>query len=325
MFVYIAQHQSLLVSLNLANNAITHLDALSSLPSLKSLNVSFNALRVWPPELATCTRLAHLDIFHNRLDSLASIPPMPALTALDGTANLFADASLAPISASCPSLKALALGSNPLTGIEPSHLAPLAGSLTSLDLSGPPMLSATTAGSVVTPVELFEFLQATPVYATLLSREDSDALFEEVDADLNGSLDESEMLVLNTKLRAAINYHPPPISPDLFSTLPSLTSLAIASLGLTVLPETLTACSTLTELDVSGNTLTELPSFLGRLPLAQLQYAGNEITAPPQEIMALGTPDILAYLRVLAEGASKCYRSKLMLVGLGGAGKTSSP
>lgn len=43
---------------------------------------------------------------------------------------------------------------------------------------------------------------------------------------------------------------------------------------------------------------------------------------PPQEIIEKGMKVVLAYLKKLSQGSTACYRTKIMFVGLGGAGKT---
>lgn len=46
------------------------------------------------------------------------------------------------------------------------------------------------------------------------------------------------------------------------------------------------------------------------------------LNTPPKEIVARGFLAIMGYLKRLRLGAVPCKRTKLMLVGLGGAGKT---
>ena len=46
------------------------------------------------------------------------------------------------------------------------------------------------------------------------------------------------------------------------------------------------------------------------------------LKTPPKEIVARGFVSIMGYLRRLKAGSTSCKRTKLMLVGLGGAGKT---
>ena len=49
----------------------------------------------------------------------------------------------------------------------------------------------------------------------------------------------------------------------------------------------------------------------------------NKLKTPPREICEQGMRVVLAYLKRLSQGSTRCYRTKLMFVGLGGAGKTS--
>ena len=46
------------------------------------------------------------------------------------------------------------------------------------------------------------------------------------------------------------------------------------------------------------------------------------LNTPPREIQSRGTSAIIAYMQRLQSGSLQCKRTKLMLVGLGGAGKT---
>ena len=46
------------------------------------------------------------------------------------------------------------------------------------------------------------------------------------------------------------------------------------------------------------------------------------MNTPPKEIVARGFVAVMGYLKRLRLGASHCKRTKLMMVGLGGAGKT---
>jgi hypothetical protein len=46
------------------------------------------------------------------------------------------------------------------------------------------------------------------------------------------------------------------------------------------------------------------------------------LRTPPPEICSKGFAAVLAYLRRLQAGSVSCKRTKLMMVGLGGAGKT---
>ena len=49
----------------------------------------------------------------------------------------------------------------------------------------------------------------------------------------------------------------------------------------------------------------------------------HKLRTPPREIRDQGMKVVLAYLKRLSQGSTRCFRTKLMFVGLGGAGKTS--
>lgn len=46
------------------------------------------------------------------------------------------------------------------------------------------------------------------------------------------------------------------------------------------------------------------------------------LKTPPKEIVRSGFQAVMGYLKRLAQGSVECKRTKLMMVGLGGAGKT---
>lgn len=78
-------------------------------------------------------------------------------------------------------------------------------------------------------------------------------------------------------------------------------------------------------LDLSHNLmLEELSSKIADLPLESLSLENcPSLKTPPKEIVNKGVKAILGYMKVLNKGSASCRRTKLMLVGLGGAGKTS--
>ena len=46
------------------------------------------------------------------------------------------------------------------------------------------------------------------------------------------------------------------------------------------------------------------------------------LKTPPREIISQGMKTLIAYMKRLSQGSVACFRTKLMFVGLGGAGKT---
>lgn len=70
--------------------------------------------------------------------------------------------------------------------------------------------------------------------------------------------------------------------------------------------------------------LETLSAKLGNLQLEELDLTGCiSLRTPPIEIQKRGVRSVLAYLKRLLTGSVACKRTKIMLSGLGGAGKTS--
>ena len=62
-------------------------------------------------------------------------------------------------------------------------------------------------------------------------------------------------------------------------------------------------------------------SLLLAIPVLPLRGCPS-LKTPPKEIVARGFSAVFGYLRRLQLGSVVCKRTKLMMVGLGGAGKT---
>ncbi|MCA1670976.1 MAG: GTPase, partial [Actinobacteria bacterium] len=112
--------------------------------------------------------------------------------------------------------------------------------------------------------------------------------------------------------------------PPAVADLTNLTTLYLYDNQLTTLPDTLGNLTNLTELSLHGNQLTTLPDWLADLTaLDYLSVTENPLVSPPPEILAGGSPSILAFIRARAEDSSLQWVSKLLVVGEGGVGKTS--
>jgi hypothetical protein len=163
----------------------------------------------------------------------------------------------------------------------------------------------------------------------LFSHDEAKQIFQMIDTDKNNLLDTKEIQKLNAYI---------------FKSFPRL--------GGTTVGENITSkifkCLTLTYLDLSFQAIRKisseikqlknlkvlklkycvyletLSSSLGSLKLNELDLTGClALRTPPLEIQCRGVNSVLAYLNRLTTGSIQCKRTKLMIQGLGGVGKTS--
>ncbi|MFN8442936.1 MAG: COR domain-containing protein [Caldilineaceae bacterium] len=125
--------------------------------------------------------------------------------------------------------------------------------------------------------------------------------------------------------------------PNWMAQITNLRSLYLRGNNLTALPDWLAQLTNLQSLDLRSNNLTVLPEWLAdpqNLPqLSTLQIAKNPLTEPPAEVLGKTLTDeyanadieaIRSYFRQLQEAnVVYFYEAKLLIIGEGGAGKTS--
>lgn len=105
----------------------------------------------------------------------------------------------------------------------------------------------------------------------------------------------------------------------------TLTHLDLKNQAFEILDNSIGLFRNLIHLDISANyMLQEISPVICSLPLRVLNLQKcPALKTPPKEIISKGLTAILGYMRRLLQGSTKCRRTKLMVVGLGGAGKTT--
>jgi internalin A len=113
--------------------------------------------------------------------------------------------------------------------------------------------------------------------------------------------------------------------PESIFNLQSLTSLYLNNNEITNLPESTTKLINLKRLNLFRNSLTSLPESIAKLRnLTRLVLRENQLVIPPQEVAEKGIEAIREYFRQLEEqGRDHLYEAKLLILGEGGAGKTT--
>ena len=107
--------------------------------------------------------------------------------------------------------------------------------------------------------------------------------------------------------------------------LSNLTDLRLSRNRLTNIPESMGNLSNLFYLSLYSNQLKNISESIGNLSNStELYLSGNPLVAPPPEVVKKGIEAIREYFRQLKEkGEDYIYEAKLLIVGEGGAGKTS--
>jgi internalin A len=322
-----------LTRLNLANNQLTSLPSeVLELKDLTELDVSKNQLTSLPPEISELKNLIKFNMCENRLISLPpGISELKSLTELNIHENRLT--FLPPEISELKNLTELDIYGNQLTSLPPEILG--LKSLTKLNVFNNQLTSL--------PPEISELKNLTELD---VSKNQLTSLPPEI----------SELKSL-TKLNIYENrltFLPPEIS-----ELKSLTELNIYQNRLTSLPPEISELKSLTVLDISENQLTSLPPEISELKnLIKLDISSNQLTSlpieileldlkieweekcefsefrsiylhnnpfenPPTEIVKNGREAVLHYFKSLKSEKKRLNEVKVLLVGDGGAGKTS--
>jgi Leucine-rich repeat (LRR) protein len=314
-------------------------DIIAELNSLRFLKLSYNRLANLPVSVANLKNLTSLDLSFNLFEDLPDfLYHLTNLTTLDLVGNLFenfpisitkiynltvlnlADNRLVELSdniADLEKLITLDLNTNKLANL-PEAISKLL-SLQTINLSFneiaslPKNLFALQNLRMLDVrsnniIELPQFISELKNLATLL-------LNNNRLTSLPQSMSELKVTTVNLSSNRLVD----------LPEMPSVESLDISDNQLTELPESVSRMYKLRELNLSENKIRFLPDSITKLHyLTVLHWGGNPLVTPPPEVARRGVDAIRNYFRQLGEaGQDRLYEAKLLVLGEGGAGKTT--
>ncbi|WP_442941550.1 leucine-rich repeat domain-containing protein [Nostoc sp.] len=288
-----------LQTLNLGSNQLSSLPPeFAQLTNLQTLNLGSNKLSSLPPEFVQLTNLQTLNLDSNQLSSL---PPefvqLTNLRTLDLSWNQLS--SLPPEFVQLTNLQTLKLGSNQLSSLPPEFVQ--LTNLQTLDLRWNQLSSLPP-----------EFGQLTNLQSLNLSSNQLSSLPPEF-----GQLTNLQSLNLDSNQLSSL-------LPE-FGQLTNLQTLDLGSNQLSSLPPEIVQLTNLQTLNLDSNQLSSLPPEIVQLTnLQSLNLSSNPLESPPPEIITKGFRAILDFCRQqLEQETDRLYEAKLIIVGEGGAGKTT--
>ncbi|QLE54960.1 COR domain-containing protein [Nostoc sp. TCL26-01] len=308
--------------LDLSNKELTTLPPeIGQLSQMRSLDLRFNQLSSLLPEFGQLTNLQSLDLRSNQLSSL---PPefgqLTNLQSLDLRSNQLR--TLPPEFGQLTNLQSLYLSSNQLSSLPPEF-----GQLTNLQslyLSSNPLSSL--------PLEI---VQLTKLQSLYLSSNQLSSLPPEIVQLTNLqslNLRSNKLSSLPPEIVQLTNLRSLNLNSNKLSSLPpeivqltNLRSLDLNGNKLSSLPPEIGQLTNLRSLDLNSNKLSSLPPEIGQLTkLKSLNLKSNPLESPPPEILKDGLKAILNFYRQqLEQETDHIYEAKLLIIGEGGAGKTT--
>ena len=311
-----------LTALSLGGNRLTELpERLAGLTRLESLYVFYNPLVVLPEWLAALDRLKTLSLSGTHVTVLPDW--LAGLTRLEhlglGDTRL---ASLPDWLANLTRLRHLNLGENRLAAV-PDWVAVMTR-LTYLRLNGNKLAALPDCLATLTELEYLDLggnqLTAIPDGLANLTKLTTLGLGgNRLKAVPDGlaALTQLRYLDLGSNQLTSV--------PDGLAALTRLTQLDLNDNQFTVLPDWIATLGDLSRLSVQRNKLAALPEWLLDLPeLLDLRVEDNPLVSPPPEITSSGATSVLEFLAAREEGSTRQWTSKMLVVGEGGVGKTST-
>eukprot|EP00058_Branchiostoma_floridae_P020994 XP_002606484.1 hypothetical protein BRAFLDRAFT_126447 [Branchiostoma floridae] len=317
---------------NLSSNQLQGLPlGIGSCQNLESLSVNHNSITNLPTDFHNCgSSLLVLKISGNPMDSLptplANFGQLEELQAASMQLRQLPDDIKG-----LKKLKILNVSSNPLNEL-PASFCELK-KLTHLDISGVPWIEQEQGKATLLSYEAFlNFTKKHGIFSSVSEKELRE-VFTSCDNDKNGLLDEGEVPKLNAQLFIMFPRFGAESTtdddlggmPEQIFALDSLEELHMRYQALRRVPAEVKRLENLKQLSLQHNPKLEtLAAELGGLQLKGLQISNcPTLRTPPREIVSRGFSAVMAYLARLLSGSVECKRTKLMFVGLGGAGKTS--
>jgi internalin A len=286
-----------LSELYLYSNQLTTLPTeIGQLSNLTVLDLNSNQLTTLPAEIGQLSNLTVLDLNSNQLTTLpAEIGQLSNLTLLDLNFNQLTTlpAEIGQLS----NLTVLDLNSNQLTTL-PTEIGQLS-KLSRLDLNSNQLTTL--------PAEIGQLAKLYRLYLYLNQ-------LTTLPAEIGQLSNLSELYLYSNQLMTL---------PAEIGQLSNLSELYLYSNQLMTLPAEIGQLSNLSRLYLNYNQLTKLPAEIGHLSkLSKLTLNKNPLEPLPPEIERKGLRALLNFYRQQKETAH-LYEAKLLILGEGGAGKTT--
>ncbi|KAK3097461.1 hypothetical protein FSP39_009834, partial [Pinctada imbricata] len=320
---------------DLSHNVLRSIpESIGKCKKLRYLGLQENNLTDLPMTLSMCVNLMRINISRNKMDAVpAAIPQCSSLEILM-MSDMFIT-SLPEEMGFMDNLEILYANGNCLTEVPESFS--MLQRLTDLSLRGVFWFVRHDVTKMMSRNRFQELLEQHGHSRWLEEHsEDREELFSQFDDNANGILEEEEMGKLNAtvfNIFPRLGYKgtetPDDDTPSGFPLqlmfLQNLRYLNLTYQGIVHIPDEIGLLTSLEHLILSYNpNLLSVSAKVGDLPLLTLELEECPLLkTPPKEIRERGFATTYAYLRRLLSGSVECKRTKLMLVGLGEAGKTS--
>ncbi|RUS71045.1 hypothetical protein EGW08_021191, partial [Elysia chlorotica] len=312
-------HFTNLTQLVLDGCKITELPAFQKNTCLEEIHVKANRLTSLPDDMKQLSALKILSISNNPLDVLP-----PVVSSLTSLTELYADnigtVDLVPL-CRLTSLVKLSVRQNLIPAI-PAKLSDLP--LTMLDIAGLPSFPCGTTFSLQS---VKSFLDKYAVFRRISDKE-LQKMVETVENLGEQTTNSAKIGAFNValfdkypRIGKMDNENFPPV----LYNLAQIERLDLSYHAFKNLGDEVKSLVNLEHLNLSNNPCLESVSpELANLPLKELNLRDCfNLKTPPKEVVRRGYLAVFGYLRRLLQGSVSCKRTKLMMVGLGGAGKTS--